>query len=151
MSEPIIKRQPLIDLEEFERRMRQVDFRSAGGGDAVAELIRIVGGDSETGEASAAVSPSAVSDNIASEPIAKRQPLLIDGDFAEIEAALLRAAAEAAAPSEALAAPEPQTSEPRELDGLVAEADSLIDLAGGDFSASASELPDDPGVPMLSA
>ena len=151
MSEPIIKRQPLIDLEEFERRMRQVDFRSAGGGDAVAELFRIVGAEGQTDEANAVVSPSAVSDNIASEPIAKRQTLLIDGDFAEIEAALLRAAAEAAAPSEALAAPEPQTSEPRELDGSVEEADSLIDLAGGDFSANASELPDDAGVPTLSA
>jgi hypothetical protein len=141
MSESIIKRQPLIDLEEFERRMRQVDFRSAGGGDAVAELIRIVGVEGQTDEANA-VDPSAASDNIASEPIAKRQTLLIDGDFAEIEAALLRAAAEAASPSEALAAPEPQTSKPRELDALVEEADSQIDLAGGNFSA---------GVPMLSA
>ncbi len=151
MSEPIIKRQPLIDLEEFERRMRQVDFRSAGGGDAVAELIRIVGGEGETDQANAAGSPSAVSDNIASEPVAKRQTLLIDGDFAEIEAALLRAAAEAAAPLKALAAPEAQTSEPPELEASVEEADSLIDLAGDDFSASASEWPDDRGVPALSA
>src|SRR5271166_4886075 len=103
MSEPIIKRQPLIDLEEFERRMRQASIRPASGGDAVAELIRIVGGEGETGEANAVVSASDVSDNIASEPIAKRQTPLIDGDFAEIEAALLRAAGEAASPLEAFA------------------------------------------------
>jgi hypothetical protein len=141
-----MKRQPLIDLEEFERRMRQVAIRPEGGGDAVDELIRIVGGEGQNAEGNTAVVPVALSDNSVSEPVAKRQNPLIAGDFAEIEAALLRAAGEAASPLEAFTTSEPQAAELR-LDGSIEEADKVIDLADGDFWVSGSEMPDSPSAP----
>ncbi|MGH8513486.1 MAG: hypothetical protein ACREV8_06025, partial [Gammaproteobacteria bacterium] len=44
MSEPVVKRRPMIDLEEFERRLRKPLPASQGDDDPLAELARFVGG-----------------------------------------------------------------------------------------------------------
>ena len=43
MSESIVKRQPMIDLEEFERRLRKPLAANQGDDDPLAELARFVG------------------------------------------------------------------------------------------------------------
>src|SRR5580704_3692469 len=43
MSEPIVKRRPMIDLEEFERRLRKPLAANQGDDDPLAELARFVG------------------------------------------------------------------------------------------------------------
>jgi hypothetical protein len=43
MSEPIVKRGPMIDLEEFERRLRKPLAANQGDDDPLAELARFVG------------------------------------------------------------------------------------------------------------
>jgi hypothetical protein len=43
MSEPVTKRRPMIDLEEFERRLRQARSSSQEDGESIAELARLVG------------------------------------------------------------------------------------------------------------
>jgi SPOR domain len=43
MSEPIVKRRPMIDLEEFERRLRKPLAVNQGDDDPLAELARFVG------------------------------------------------------------------------------------------------------------
>ncbi len=136
MSEPITKRQPLIDLDEFERRMRQTNAAPESGGDAVEELIRIVSGATQTASESDAAEATADG----SDPIGKQSIPLFDGDFAEIEAALLRAAGEAAPPLEIIVAEE---HEPLELRAASEEAQEPADYASGDFSAKAREMPDD--------
>jgi hypothetical protein len=94
MSEPVAKRRPMIDLDEFERRLRQPSTanRSAEN-DPLAELARLVGGqddpyksmfgaqnDEPTGTHAGA---------LPGEPDANER--LISGDFEAIEAALLGA------------------------------------------------------------
>jgi len=44
MSEPVAKRRPMIDLEEFERRLRQPASPARTDGDPLAELARLGGG-----------------------------------------------------------------------------------------------------------
>jgi hypothetical protein len=44
MSEPVVKRRPMIDLDEFERRLRQPPPASKSAEDPLAELARLVGG-----------------------------------------------------------------------------------------------------------
>ncbi|HET6378913.1 MAG TPA: SPOR domain-containing protein [Methylocella sp.] len=96
MSEPIVKRRPMIDLEEFERRLRKPAAQGAEGSDPLAELARFAGElddpfrpvfeplsrrPEETLRSAAAAGPA--------KPV---QEPLIRGDFAEIEAGLLGAA-----------------------------------------------------------
>src|ERR1700737_3683385 len=95
MSESIVKRQPMIDLEEFERRLRKPLAANQGDDDPLAELARFVG---EQGDPYQRVF----------EPLSRRPPgtlrggpnhdggeepaahePLIGGDFAAIEAGLL--------------------------------------------------------------
>ena len=44
MSEQIVKRRPMIDLEEFERRLRQPLAAPQANDDPLAELARSFGG-----------------------------------------------------------------------------------------------------------
>lgn len=96
MSEPIVKRRPMIDLEEFERRLRKPAAQGAEGSDPLAELARFAGElddpfrpvfeplsrrSEDTHRSAAAPGPA--------KPV---QEPLIRGDFAAIEAGLLGAA-----------------------------------------------------------
>lgn len=94
MSEPVAKRRPMIDLDEFERRLRQPSAANRPAeDDPLAELARLVGGqddpyktmfgaqgDERTGTHTGA---------LPGEPDANER--LISGDFTAIEAALLGA------------------------------------------------------------
>lgn len=92
MSEPIVKRRPMIDLEEFERRLRKPLAANQGDDDPLAELARFVGEQEDPYKSvfdppgrPAGISRSGSDygeDEGAHEP-------LIRGDFASIEAGLL--------------------------------------------------------------
>ncbi len=100
MSEPLVKRRPMIDLEEFERRLRKPLSLSPEENDPLAELARFVGGPEEKEDPYKSVfeaqnrraagtlrdgkDPVEVRDRSVQEP-------LIRGDFASIEAGLLSA------------------------------------------------------------
>ncbi|MEJ0092603.1 MAG: hypothetical protein WDN46_03970 [Methylocella sp.] len=118
MSEPVTKRQPMIDLEEFERRLRRPRPMNQMDGEPLAELIHLFRGH----EILDAGQPSAQAREDASTEAEAQSPL-IGGDFAEIEAALL-AAQRAAGP---LATTE-ANAEP------VREAEAEAPLISGDFS-----------------
>ena len=45
MSEPIVKRRPMIDLEEFERRLRKPHTTNQRDDDPLAELARSFAGE----------------------------------------------------------------------------------------------------------
>lgn len=96
MSEPIVKRRPMIDLEEFERRLRKPAAQGAEGSDPLAELARFAGelddpfrpvfeplGRRPEDTLRSAAAPG---------PAKPLQEPLIRGDFAAIEAGLLGAA-----------------------------------------------------------
>jgi hypothetical protein len=101
MSEPTVKRRPMIDFEEFERRLRKPLSLSQGDNDLLAELARFGGGqvdphiddpykslfEPQSRQAAGAV--RAGQDGEEKER-AKSEPL-IRGDFASIEAGLLGA------------------------------------------------------------
>ncbi|MGH6848777.1 MAG: hypothetical protein ACREC0_15500, partial [Methylocella sp.] len=103
MSEPIVKRRPMIDLEEFERRLRKPLAANQGDDDPLAELARFVGEQEDPfredpyktvfeplSRRPAGTSRSGLDHGEGEEPGA-REPL-IRGDFAAIEAGLLGAA-----------------------------------------------------------
>jgi hypothetical protein len=95
MSEVVTKRRPMIDLDEFERRLcppRSTDQRD---GDPLAELLRIIGDKNEQHktdfESKNQIAARARQDT--GEPSEGKQPAaqvrLVSGDFATIEAGLL--------------------------------------------------------------
>ncbi len=106
MRDTVAKRRPLIDLEQFERRLRQPSSASRGEEDPLAELARLVGSQEDPYKAvfepkahpSAASQP--VSDNylaayaadawgVATPDDLNAQERLISGDYPSIEAGLL--------------------------------------------------------------
>lgn len=95
MSEPVAKRRPMIDLDEFERRLRQPSAASRGmEDDPLAELARLVGGQDDPYKTvfGAHGQPRTAEDQesaFSGEPDAGER--LISGDFAAIEAGLLGA------------------------------------------------------------
>ena len=98
MSEPIVKRQPMIDLEEFERRLRKPLAASQGDDDPLAELARFVGEQEDPYKTvfeplsrRPAGSLRRGPDHSEGEERGAHEPL-IGGDFAAIEAGLLGAA-----------------------------------------------------------
>ena len=99
MSEPIVKRRPMIDLEEFERRLRQPLAATQSNDDPLAELARSFGGEEAdpyktvfeplNRRPAARGGTSRIAATVSCK--AARQPL-IGGDFAAIEAGLLGSA-----------------------------------------------------------
>lgn len=96
MSEQIVKRRPMIDLEEFERRLRQPLAASSRDDDPLAELARgFAGNDADpyrTVFEPLSRRPAAAWQNEPDQGEAKSQGArvpLIEGDFAAIEAGLL--------------------------------------------------------------
>ena len=97
MSEPIVKRRPMIDLEEFERRLRKPLAANQGDNDPLAELARFVGEQDDpykTVFEPLSRRPAGTlrrgPDHGDSEERGGHEPL-IRGDFAAIEAGLLGA------------------------------------------------------------
>jgi SPOR domain len=97
MSEPIVKRRPMIDLEEFERRLRKPLAASQGDDDPLAELARFVGEQEDpykTVFEPLSRRPGGTlrrgPDHGEGEERGAHEPL-IGGDFAAIEAGLLGA------------------------------------------------------------
>jgi len=99
MSDQIVKRRPMIDLEEFERRLRQPLAANQRVDDPLAELARSFAGGEEdpykTVFEPLSRHPSGAwrneQDRVEGKVQGVRQPL-IGGDFAAIEAGLLGAA-----------------------------------------------------------
>jgi SPOR domain len=97
MSEPIVKRRPMIDLEEFERRLRKPLAANQGDDDPLAELARFVGEQEDPYKAvfePLSRRPAGTlrrgPDYGEGEERSAHEPL-IRGDFAAIEAGLLGA------------------------------------------------------------
>ncbi|MGH6823143.1 MAG: hypothetical protein ACREC4_06575, partial [Methylocella sp.] len=97
MSEPIVKRRPMIDLEEFERRLRKPLASTQGYDDPLAELARFVGEQEDpykTVFEPLSRRPAGTlrqgPDHTDGEAHGMHEPL-IRGDFAAIEAGLLGA------------------------------------------------------------
>jgi hypothetical protein len=108
MSDIFTKRRPMIDLDEFERRLCRPCSTDQRDGEPLAELLRVIGGKDESHETdfepNTQLSARAWQD--AGEPGELNQPgaqvRLISGDFAAIEAGLLgMKQPQAAIPSEA--------------------------------------------------
>ena len=98
MSEPIVKRRPMIDLEEFERRLRKPLAANQGDDDPLAELARFVGEQEDPYKTVFEPLSRSPAGTLRSEPDrgegkerGAHQPLIC-GDFAAIEAGLLGAA-----------------------------------------------------------
>ncbi|MDQ6867088.1 MAG: SPOR domain-containing protein [Pseudomonadota bacterium] len=98
MSEPIVKRPPMLDLEEFERRLRKPLAANQGDDDPLAELARFVGEQEDpykTVFEPLSRRPAGTlrrgPDHGEGEERGAHEPL-IRGDFAAIEAGLLGAA-----------------------------------------------------------
>jgi SPOR domain len=99
MSEPIVKRRPMIDLEEFERRLRKPLAANPGDDDPLAELARFVG---EPGDPYKEDPYKTMFEPLSRRPAGMlwhgegeergAHEALIGGDFAAIEAGLLGAA-----------------------------------------------------------
>lgn len=155
MSEQIVKRRPMVDMEEFERRLRKPLAADQQESDLLAELARFVGGQEDPYKS-------------VFEPLNRRpaggsrggqdkgetggrgpQEPLIRGDFAAIEAGLLGAAQQADAPgySEAI---EPSSGHEAFLIHFGLE--SITDLPGLEELKGAGlfdgRLPEDFGIPQ---
>jgi hypothetical protein len=95
MSDVFTKRRPMIDLDEFERRLCRPCSTDQKDGDPLAGLLRIIGGKDEPHgtdfEPKTLLSARVRQD--AGEPGESNQPdaqvRLVGGDFAAIEAGLL--------------------------------------------------------------
>ena len=108
MSDVFTKRRPMIDLDEFERRLCRPCSTDQKDDDPLAELLRIIGGKDESHETDFEPKTplSARARQDAGEPGELNQPdaqvRLVGGDFAAIEAGLLGTnQPRAAIPSEA--------------------------------------------------
>ena len=125
MREPVAKRRPMIDLEQFERRLRQPDSANRRDDDPLAELARLVGGHEDPYKAvfepqgrlaPARNAAQAWEERERREPDA--QEPVISGDFAAIEAGLLGARRqEASSHAATLAETEEMTGFPGVDDG----------------------------------
>ncbi len=99
MSEQIVKRRPMIDMDEFERRLRKPLGQDQQENDLLAELARFVGGQEDPyrdvfeplNRRSAEAARGGTEKNAGSGARTPQEPL-IRGDFAAIEAGLLGAA-----------------------------------------------------------
>jgi hypothetical protein len=126
MSDVFTKRRPMIDLDEFERRLCPPCSTDQKDGDPLAELLRIIGDKDESHETDfePKTQLAARARQDAGELGELKQPdahvRLIGGDFAAIEAGLL----EAAIPSEA----ERSTAEDK-------RPNARAPLISGDFAA----------------
>jgi len=95
MSEPIVKRRPMIDLEEFERRLRKPLAANQGDDDPLAELARFVGEQEDPYQTVFEPLSRRPAGTLRREPdhgegeVPGPQEPLIGGDFAAIEAGLL--------------------------------------------------------------
>jgi hypothetical protein len=107
MSEPTVKRRPMIDLEEFERRLRKPLAPDGEDNDPLAELARFVGDQEDPYRRDPYKSvfeplsrrPASDARGGPYNPEGKEQGIqepLIRGDFAAVEAGLLGAADDAA-------------------------------------------------------
>ncbi|SFK27784.1 SPOR domain-containing protein [Methylocapsa palsarum] len=98
MAEPVVKRRPMIDLDEFERRLRQPGSGEHKDTDPLSELARLVGPqeDPYKGVFAAQGRRPVQSWDERSHDANGRDPLM-GGDFAAIEAGLLGAAGRDAA------------------------------------------------------
>jgi hypothetical protein len=108
MSDIFTKRRPMIDLDEFERRLCRPCSTDQRDGEPLAELLRVIGGKDESHETDFEPNTqlSARAWQGAGEPGELNQPdahvRLLGGDFAAIEAGLLGTKQpQAAIPSEA--------------------------------------------------
>ncbi len=140
MSEPIVKRRPMIDLEEFERRLRKPLAANHGDDDPLAELARFVGEQEDpyredpykTVFEPLSRRPAGTSrsgpDRGEGEERGVHEPL-IRGDFAAIEAGLLGAARHQSGEN---------LSEFEDLDGCE-EADGAEPWRYGDTAAGSRE------------
>lgn len=97
MSEPVVKRRPMIDLEEFERRLRQPLAAHQREDDPLAELARLVGEQEDPYKSvfeplrRRPAAPLRSSwDQVEDQEVPAREPF-VGGDFAAIEAGLLGA------------------------------------------------------------
>jgi hypothetical protein len=104
MPEPVAKRRPMIDLEQFERRLRQPNVVNRADEDPLAELARLVGQEdpyksvfepqpqhSAQGEQDPADHYAAGAWEEPERSDVNAQERFINGDFAAIEAGLLGA------------------------------------------------------------
>ncbi len=131
MSDVFTKRRPMIDLDEFERRLCPPCSTDQKDGDPLAELLRIIGDKDEPHktdfEPKTQLSARAGQD--AGEPGEWKQPdaqvRLVGGDFAAIEAGLL-------------GTKQPQAAIPRDAERSTVEykrPNALAPLISGDFAA----------------
>ena len=131
MSDVFTKRRPMIDWDEFERRLCRPCSTDQKDGDPFAELLRIIGDKDESHEPDfepkTQLSARACQD--AGEPGELNQPdaqvRLVGGDFAAIEAGLL-------------GTKQPQAAIPSEAERSTVEykrPNARAPLIGGDFAA----------------
>ncbi len=136
MSDVFTKRRPMIDLDEFERRLCPSCSTDQKDGDPFAELLRIIGDKDESHETDfepkTPLSARAWQDT--GEPGKLNQPdtqvRLIGGDFAAIEAGLL-------------GTKQPQAAIPSEAERSTVEykgSNARAPLISGDFAAIESGL-----------
>jgi hypothetical protein len=131
MSDVFTKRRPMIDLDEFERRLCRPRSTDQKDGDPLAELLRIIGVKDESHETDfePKTSLSARARQDAGEPGELNQPdaqvRLVVGDFAAIEAGLL-------------GTKQPQAAIPPEAERSTVEYErpnARAPLISGDFAA----------------
>lgn len=96
MAEPVARRRPMIDLDEFERRLRQSTAANQSGADPLAELARLSSGqDDPYGNVFAAPDkPAPTIKSLEPNEGAHGRERPIGGDFAAIQAGLLGVARE---------------------------------------------------------
>src|ERR1700730_8807196 len=136
MSDVFTKRRPMIDLDEFERRLCRPCSTDQKDGDPLTELLRIIGGKDESHETdfepktllSARVRQDAGEPGELNQPDA--QVRLVGGVFAAIEAGLL-------------GTKQPQAAIPSEAERSTVEykrPNARAPLIRGDFAAIAAGL-----------
>jgi hypothetical protein len=131
MSDIFTKQRPMIDLDEFERRLCGPCSADQRDGEPLAELLRIIGGKEESHETDFEPKTplSARAQQGTGEPGELNQPgtqvRLIGGDFAAIEAGLL-------------GTKQPQAAIPSEAERSTVEykgSNARVPLISGDFAA----------------
>lgn len=146
MSDPVTKRRPMIDLEEFERRLRLARSATPEDGDSLAEFARLVGWQDNSSDVVIESQDQRATalrqdESVSGERKERDAQLRLDsGDFAAIEAGLLGARREQAEPP-----PEAVSSPAGELkaEKLPAEhraSDAQERLISGDFAAIEAAL-----------
>jgi hypothetical protein len=130
MSDVFTKRRPMIDLDEFERRLSRPSSTDQKGGDVLAELLRVIG-DKDAPHKTDFEPKTQLSEKVqlAGETADGKQPdaqvRSAGGDFAAIEAGLVRAV-------------QPQAAILREAESPTVEhkrSTARAPLISGDFAA----------------